>query len=559
MKRCFLALLLAIFAAQAAAVSSRAARARDASARPGPAATPAPSASPDDRATTAAAAWSSVYSGGLAGKEERLADVLPAADGGYFVLGETDAFGAGGADVWALRLNAAGEPVWQYAYGGAGAERARRLWPTADGGCVLLAETQSFGAGGWDAWVLKLDARGRVEWQKTLGGAWDDAAVAVAPAEDGALLFAGHVAYATPTPAPTPTPQPGKKEKKREKPAEDLRSHAAWVFKLKADGSLAWQRQFRDGDADPKKFESTRASALAPAGDGGYLVGCYAGTSSRGRGLIFKIAADGSLAPDPAVPGSPWAYWYHTPGSEAREQFCYEENCIPPPPEYVEFRSEVFGIQAGGGGFLIAGERWAVSRTQWVARLDGDGRITRATDLRYAFDWRDSRPAEFARAGGGYFLSGLAGKGVLGSLLSRKRDLAVLKLDESGGALWKRVVKASDVRVAILNASEDTPKLLIRALPSGGYLMARHLDGKTKEWRGKRPADGGGLVLAKWDETPGAAGCLSMSDAKTGVRPLDLRRTPAAVAVRPAEVEARPGAGRATETSVRRAPACQLK
>ncbi len=36
---------------------------------------------------------------------------------------------------------------------------------------VILA---SLAAGGSDAWVIKLDARGNVQWQKTYGGKYDD-------------------------------------------------------------------------------------------------------------------------------------------------------------------------------------------------------------------------------------------------------------------------------------------------------------------------------------------------------------------------------------------------
>ncbi len=38
----------------------------------------------------------------------------------------------------------------------------------------MAGYTNSFGAGDVDAWVIKLDANGNVQWQKTYGGKNDD-------------------------------------------------------------------------------------------------------------------------------------------------------------------------------------------------------------------------------------------------------------------------------------------------------------------------------------------------------------------------------------------------
>jgi hypothetical protein len=65
---------------------------------------------------------------------------------------------------------------WARTYGGASTDVANSVQPTADGGYIVAGSTSSFGAGGTDAWVLKLDASGSILWQKTYGGAGHDAA-----------------------------------------------------------------------------------------------------------------------------------------------------------------------------------------------------------------------------------------------------------------------------------------------------------------------------------------------------------------------------------------------
>src|SRR4030042_5349816 len=66
--------------------------------------------------------------------------------------------------------NAYAELTWARAYGGTNADFARRIQQTTDGGYILLANTYSFGAGYLDVWVIKLDYAGNVLWEKTYGG-----------------------------------------------------------------------------------------------------------------------------------------------------------------------------------------------------------------------------------------------------------------------------------------------------------------------------------------------------------------------------------------------------
>ena len=55
----------------------------------------------------------------------------------------------------------------------------------------MAGHTTSFGAGGSDAWVLKLDASGKLTWQKTYGGSLDEYARAIQQTQDGGYIVAG--------------------------------------------------------------------------------------------------------------------------------------------------------------------------------------------------------------------------------------------------------------------------------------------------------------------------------------------------------------------------------
>jgi hypothetical protein len=114
--------------------------------------------------------------------------IYPTLDGGYILGGATLTFGAGGADFWVLKLDEDGNIEWQKAYGGPENDWLRTIRPTSDGGYIAAGRTSSFGAGDDDAWVLKLDGSGIVEWQKTFGGRKSDGFHFVRETSDAYML-----------------------------------------------------------------------------------------------------------------------------------------------------------------------------------------------------------------------------------------------------------------------------------------------------------------------------------------------------------------------------------
>ncbi len=78
---------------------------------------------------------------------------------------------------------------WAATYGGENRTRskANSVQQTSDGGYIVVGETTSFGAGGVDIWVLKLRPDGTVEWQKTYGGDDWDVAYSIRQTSDGGI------------------------------------------------------------------------------------------------------------------------------------------------------------------------------------------------------------------------------------------------------------------------------------------------------------------------------------------------------------------------------------
>jgi hypothetical protein len=113
-------------------------------------------------------------------------------DGTIVVAGWTKSFGAGDGDFFLLGLSSSGEMKFERTFGGARDDRATQLWPTRDGGIVIVGESYSFGNGDCRFLVVKTDADGNLLWQHTYdGGEPNERGLAIVE-HAGGFLFAGN-------------------------------------------------------------------------------------------------------------------------------------------------------------------------------------------------------------------------------------------------------------------------------------------------------------------------------------------------------------------------------
>jgi predicted secreted protein len=112
-------------------------------------------------------------------------------DGG-FMLASTVA-SAMGSDMLLLKLDAVGNIVWEKQYGGIGDNFASSAEQTSDGGFILAGTTGSLSAGLFNAWLLKVNATGSVEWQKEYGpiGLSNPGDFSIRPTSDKGFVLAG--------------------------------------------------------------------------------------------------------------------------------------------------------------------------------------------------------------------------------------------------------------------------------------------------------------------------------------------------------------------------------
>jgi hypothetical protein len=236
-------------------------------------------------------------------KTDLLAVVRQTTDGGYILGGFSDSnisgdkttAKKGGNDYWVVKLDAAGTKEWDKTYGGSKTDILTSLQQTSDGGFILGGYAPSGddgdisggNQGGWDYWVVKLNPTGEKQWDKTFGGHDQDLLTDLQQTSDGGYILGG-------------TSISGKNGDK----SDDNRGDTDyWVLKLDAAGAKTWDKTYGGENTDG-------ITSLLQASDGSYILGGSSDSDASGdksqptQGIadywVLKIK-DGAAAPQALI------------------------------------------------------------------------------------------------------------------------------------------------------------------------------------------------------------------------------------------------------------------
>ncbi len=241
--------------------------------------------------------------------------IIRTSDGGFIFCGSTgsndwDVLGNhGGADAWVVKLNNSGDIQWQNCYGGSRDEEANSIFQTSDGGYIFTGTTDShdFDVNGivglTDAWVVKINNSGDIQWQKCLGGTNYEYGRSIIQNSAGAYILAAET-------------WSNNHDVSYNHGCETLYGYCksdVWIVVLNNDGNIVWEHSY-GGTGNDYPFSIINSS------DGGSVfVGYTMSTnydvvgyhnngdawivslpSSIGFSKPFNLSSDISISPNPS-------------------------------------------------------------------------------------------------------------------------------------------------------------------------------------------------------------------------------------------------------------------
>lgn len=211
--------------------------------------------------------WEETY-GGTSVEQDPY--ILPTNDGGYVIVsislsddGDVEKSN-GNMDYWIVKIDSIGKIEWSKVYGGQYSDIGSGIKQTPDGGYIVVGNTSSNdGDVGprdylWsDAWVLKLDKNGDIEWKKTYGGSDSDYITDVVLTEDNGYILAG---YTSSDDGDVP----------QNKGSRDI-----WVLKINRFGTIVWSKTYGGKDMD-------QTTSMDKTKDGGVIIAAKTRSSFGG-------------------------------------------------------------------------------------------------------------------------------------------------------------------------------------------------------------------------------------------------------------------------------------
>jgi len=195
--------------------------------------------------------WNRTYGGA---NYDNAQSMVQTGDGGYALAGVTGSFG-NGSDCWLVKTDADGNVQWNKTCSVDASDEVNSLVQTGDGGYALAGWT-----GSWpdtDMQLIKTDADGNVQWNKTFGGTSQDEIWSLVQTGDGGYALAGC------------TISFGYNQ------IADF-----WLVKTDADGNVQWNQTYGGAASDA-------ARSLIQTNDGGYALAGFTYSFGYHRNLLL--------------------------------------------------------------------------------------------------------------------------------------------------------------------------------------------------------------------------------------------------------------------------------
>jgi hypothetical protein len=303
-------------------------------------------------------------------------------DGGYIITGYTDSYGAGNEDVWLIKTNEEGELEWNKTYGATELDIGHCVQQTSDGGYIISADTDSFGAGMSDIWLIKTDENGTEEWSKTYGGTVNEGNYFVIQSEDRGYIITGYTN------------------------SYGAENDDVWLVKTDENGTEEWNRTY-GGKGSEWGYSFDKTS------DGGYIITGFTYSYGAGETDVWLIKTDENGTEE----------WSKTYGGIDKEW----GRCVK---------------QIADGGYIITGytRSYGIANYPdvWLIKTDANG--NEVWNKTYGSTHEDFGQWVEQTADGGYIITGYTD-----FFRNSKRDVWLIKTAANGTEEWNRTYGGLDL------------------------------------------------------------------------------------------------------------------
>ncbi|MFO7655708.1 MAG: hypothetical protein R6W78_01465 [Bacteroidales bacterium] len=306
--------------------------------------------------------------------------VLETSDLNFMIFGSTKSDSLAQVDAYLVKVDAAGDTLWSRSYGGSQVDAGIGIAKAADGGFLLVVTSSSVNPGNYDIYLLKINDTGDTLWTRTYGGPMTDYAHSVTATSDGGYAVLAHSL------------------------SYGSGSSDFYLLRLNKDGDTLWTRTYGGSAFD-------WGACVKQTSDGGFILAGDTQSHGDADGDVYLVKTNSA--------GD--TLWTRIYGGDKYDR-AYHVIQTKDNGYLLSAVTNSYG-NANGSGYLIKTDE--KGDTLWTRIIEGayQGRLGRSLQT----------------SDGNYI--------VMGSFTvsdEKKSDIALIKVDTSGSALWTKYFGGSE-------------------------------------------------------------------------------------------------------------------
>ncbi|MCK5239711.1 MAG: hypothetical protein KAR33_09205, partial [Candidatus Thorarchaeota archaeon] len=196
---------------------------------------------------------------GASGADEAFS-VVECSNGDFVLAGYTKSYGGADKDLWVIRIDDTGTEIWNRVYGVAFDDWGEEIIQCDDGGFAIVGTTRSYGSSDQDAWLVRLNGTGHLDWHQFYGGVLDDMGKSIVECDVGFAITGTTESYGS-------------------------GNGDVWLIRTNDNGDVLWSNEYGGSNRD-------QGNSIVKCQDGGFVIagGSKSWDGSDNDAFLMKVA-----------------------------------------------------------------------------------------------------------------------------------------------------------------------------------------------------------------------------------------------------------------------------